>query len=46
MEKVIIILSEDEANELYCLVKESCDTGNQEWDEKMKSILHKLDNEL
>lgn len=42
MEKVKITLTLEEAHELYQLVKESSDTGNFEWDEKMKSIEEKL----
>jgi hypothetical protein len=42
MEKVKITLTLDEAEELYFLVKESSDTGNPEWDEKMKSIEEKI----
>lgn len=42
MEKVKITLSLDEAQELYQLVRESSDTGNEEWDEKMKSIEEKI----
>jgi len=46
MENINITLTPDEANELYALLKESCNTGNKEWDEIMKNILHKIDNEL
>lgn len=42
MEKVKITLTLDEAQELYNLVRESSDTGNEEWDEKMKSIEQKI----
>ncbi len=42
MEKVKITLTLDEAQELYQLVRESSDTGNEEWDEKMKSIEEKI----
>jgi len=42
MEKVKITLTLDEAQELYNLVRESSDTGNEDWDEKMKSIEEKI----
>ena len=42
MEKVKITLTLDEAQELYNLVRESSYTGNEEWDEKMKSIEEKI----
>lgn len=42
MEKVKITLTLDEAQELYNLVRESSNTGNEEWDEKMKRIEQKI----
>jgi hypothetical protein len=39
-----IKLTYEEHNELYQLVRESSDTGNEEWDEKMKNILKKMRN--
>lgn len=46
MANVKITLTEDEAYELLSLVKESSNTGNEEWDEKMKSIEQKIDKEV
>ena len=45
-EKVKITLTLDEAQELYQLVRESSDTGNEEWDDKMKSIELKINQEI
>lgn len=42
MEKVKITLTREEAEELFNLVRESSDTGNEEWDKKMKSIEEKI----
>ncbi len=46
MEKVKITLTADEAKELLELVKNSTDTGNKEWDEKMNSIIKKIESKL
>lgn len=46
MEKVKIILTLDEADGLYELVRESSDTGNIEWDLIMKSIEEKIGKAL
>ncbi len=42
MEKVKITLTLDEAQELLVLVQQSSNTGNDEWDEKMKSVEAKI----
>lgn len=42
MKELKIILTEEEAYNLYILVGESKDTDNKEWDETMKNIYKKL----
>ena len=42
MEKVIIILTEDEATDLLLFISESRDTGNKEWDNQMDEIENKI----
>jgi len=44
MEKIKITLTSEEAKELYNLLIASSDTGNKEWDEKMKSIAKKIES--
>lgn len=43
---ITIKLTESEAFDLMCLVKESSNTDNLEWDEKMKIIEKKLRDKL
>ncbi len=42
MEKVKLTLTIDEANELYSLLDNSNETGNEEWDKTMTDIKDKL----
>lgn len=46
MENVKITLTLNEAQELLSLVSESSNTGNQEWDETMKSIEQKIKDKI
>lgn len=46
METITIKLPIDTAKELLSLIKESCNTDNEEWDEHMKLVKNKLEEKL
>lgn len=46
MENITITIPRDTAYELFQLVGESKDTGNEEWDEHMKLVEKKLREKL
>lgn len=46
MENIMIKLTEKQTYDLFILVQESKDTGNEEWDKNMEAIYKKLKDKV
>lgn len=45
-EEVTITITEDDANNLYVLLRESKDTGEKDWDKSIERIFKKVEKEI